>query len=268
MPAGVLAISSISGRIEIGVCASTHDLENADRYGFDYVEPPAASVAALGEADFEDFKARVLASRIRCRSFNSFIRSLKVVGDNVSGPDLQQYLDLCLERCRQLGGEIVVWGSASSRDVPDGFSRERARQQIIDFLRRAGDAARRRQLVIAIEPLRRQESNIINTGEEALRLVREVNHPHVRMIIDYYHLCEENEDPEIIRRAREEIVHFHFANPQGRRWPRSVSEDPGYARFFELVKAIQFRGGISIEGNGTFQQDARESLNFFRQELA
>lgn len=257
-----------TARVEIGVCAPPHDLEKADHYGFDYLEPPAAAIAAMSDVDFHAFKSRVLASRLRCPSFNSFIRTLRVVGEDVQQQALQPYLTLCLSRCRELGGEIMVWGSAGSRNVPDGFSRQRARKQIIDFLRLAGDAARSYRFVIAIEALRHQESNIINTSAEALRLVHEVSHPNVRMIVDYYHMRVENEDPEIIWRARREIVHFHFANPQGRRWPRSADEDPEYARFFELVKKIGFRGGISIEGNGSFEQDARASLNFFHQELS
>jgi D-psicose/D-tagatose/L-ribulose 3-epimerase len=257
-----------SAQVQIGVCAPPHELEKADRYGFDYLEPPAAAIAAMNDADFQAFKTRVLASRIRCPSFNSFIRTLHVVGDDVRQQELQAYLDLCLPRCRELGGEVIVWGSASSRNVPEGFPRERAWAQIKDFLHQAGDAARPHHCVIAIEPLRHQESNIINTGAEALRLVQEVNHPNVRMIIDYYHLRVENEDPQIIWRARREIVHFHFANPQGRRWPRSTAEDPEYGRFFELVKKIGFRGGISIEGNGSFEEDARASLAFFHQELS
>jgi D-psicose/D-tagatose/L-ribulose 3-epimerase len=257
-----------SARVQIGVCASPRDLEKADRYGFDYLEPPAAVIAAMNDADFQAFKTRVLASRLRCPSFNSFIRTLRVVGDDVRQRELQAYLDLCLPRCRELGGEVIVWGSAGSRNVPEGFSRDRAWTQVKDFLRLAGDAARPHDCVIAIEALRHQESNIINTSSEALRLVHEVNHPNVRMIVDYYHMRVENEDPEIIWRARREIVHFHFANPQGRRWPRSTTEDSEYGRFFQLVKKIGFRGGISIEGNGSFEEDARASLDFFHQELS
>lgn len=255
-------------QVQIGVCAPPRDLEKAQSYGFDYLEPAAAAVAAMSDADFQAFKSRVLASRLRCTSFNSFVRKQRVVGNDVNMDEVRSYLDLCLPRCRQLGGEIVVWGSAGSRNVPDGFPRERAWEQIKAFLHLAGDAARPHRLVIAIEPLRHQESNIINTGAEALRLVREVDHPNVRMIIDYYHMRVENEDPEIIWKARREIVHFHFANPQGRRWPKSPSEDPEYAKFFGLVKKIRFRGGISIEGNGGFEQDARASLEFFHLELA
>jgi sugar phosphate isomerase/epimerase len=221
----------------------------------------------MTEAEFNAFKSRVLASSLRCRSFNSFIRSLRVVGPGVSPPALEAYLDTCLPRCRELGGEIIVWGSASSRNVPDGYSRDRAWAEIVRFLRMAGDAARPNQLVIAIEPLSHPESNIINTAAEALRLVRDVNHSNVRMIVDYYHLRRENEDPDIISQARNEIVHFHFANPQGRRWPKSPLEDPEYLRFFQLLKDIGYHGGISIEGKGSLDQDAQASLDFFRKEL-
>jgi len=255
-------------QVQIGVCAPPRDLEKAQSYGFDYLEPPAAALAAMSAADFQAFKAQVFASRLRCTSFNSFIRKLRVVGADVNTSEMQSYLDLCLPRCREVGGEIVVWGSAGSRNVPDGFPRARAWEQIKTFLRLAGDAARPQGLVIAIEPLRHQESNIINTAAEALQLVDELHHPNVRMIVDYYHMRVENEDPGIIWKGRHEIVHFHFANPQGRRWPRSPSEDPEYGRFFEIVKKMRFRGGISIEGNGSFEQDARASLEFFHQELA
>ena len=162
----------------------------------------------------------------------------------------------------------MVWGSAGSRNVPAGFSRDRAGQQIQEFLHLAGDIARRNNLVIAIEPLRKQESNIINTAREALQLVREVNHSNVKMIVDYYHLRQENEDPGILRLAQKEIAHLHFANPAGRRWPHSASEDSVYARFFSLVKEIGYQGGLSIEGNGTFEDDAEASLRFFREMLA
>jgi len=257
-----------SSKVQVGVCAKSAELENAVHYGFDYLEPSVAEISEMDEAKFADFKARVLASPIRCECFNSFIRTLRVVGDKVDNEALHTYMESSLDRCRQLGGSIVVWGSSGSRNVPPGYSRTRAWQQIKDFLRRAGEVAKSKGIVIAIEPLRKKESNIINTGAEALRLVHETGHPNVKMIIDYYHLREENEDPEIVWKARKEIVHFHFANPQGRRWPRDTGEDPLYGRFFALIKRIHFRGGISIEGRGTFANDAVASMKFFRRELA
>ncbi len=255
-------------RVNFGVCANAATFPKVVHYGFDYIEPAAADIAAMSESAFSDFKQQVMASPIRCDCFNNFIRSLHVDGDNVNSDALRNYMELALTRCGELGGTIVVWGSSGSRNVPPGFSRDQAWKQIVGFLRLADDVARPNGIVIAIEPLRTQESNIINTGAEAQKLVHDVNRPNIRMIIDYYHMSVMKEDPEIIWQARKDIVHFHFANPSGRIWPKSPSEDPEYARFFAQVKKIKFRGGISIEGRGDIDADAAQSLDFFRRELA
>jgi D-psicose/D-tagatose/L-ribulose 3-epimerase len=268
--ASVLAAAPVVSKaeaVEIGVCAGTEDLGKAERWGFDYLEPAAAAIAALSATEFERVRQQVLASRLRCRSFNSLIRTMHVVGPEANLDAVSIYLNAALDRCRQLGARVVVWGSASSRNIPAGHSREQAWQEIKRFLQRAGDIAKSHELVIGIEPLRKQESNIINAGAEALRLVDEVKHPNVKMIIDYYHLRMENEDPDILVRAREHVVHLHFANPNGRRWPKSVDDDPEYGRFFQLVKQIGYTGGLSIEARGTFEEDGATSLAFLRSEL-
>ena len=263
-----LAAFQSNSKVRIGVC--TRDFAGASKYGFDYIEPSAADIAAMSEDDFRQFSSAVLASPIRCEAFNGLIRrpDLKVVGEQVPPDALREYLDGCLSRCRHLGASVVAWGSAGSRNVPHGFSRERAQQQIADFLRMAGDIGRRHDVIVAIEPLRHQESNILNTGAEALEMVRRVNHPNVRMIIDYYHLREENEDPRIVEVAHREIVHLHFANPHGRLWPHDLSEDDHYAEFFRYLKKTNFSGGISVEGKGSFENDGAASRAFFRQVLA
>jgi len=255
------------GRVEIGLCGSADNFEKAEKAGFDYYEPGAAAIAGMTDTAFASFRDRVLASRIRCRSLNSLIRAGHVDGPEANLDAISNYLDSTLDRCKALGAKVAVWGSASSRNVPDGFSRDEAWNQIRTFLKRAGEIAKAKQLVIAIEPLRKQESNILNTGAESLKMVHEVNHPNVKMIIDYYHLRIENEDPEIVRTAREHIVHMHFANPTGRKWPKSAEEDPVYARFFQILKEVRYDGGLSIEGSGSIDQDAAASMAFFKGQL-
>jgi len=266
--AAVLPLPAKVGQVDLGVCGQIADFEKAEQFGFDYFEPAVAALAALTEDAFADFAKRVSKSRLRCECFNSFIRTLTVTGPTVDNEALTKYMNGALDRCRALGATIVVWGSAGSRNVPEGFSRDKAWQQMVSFLRMAGPIAKARNIVIAIEPLRKQESNIINSGAEAFRLVKEVEHPNVKMIIDYYHLAEEKENPQILETAHDAIVHLHFANPAGRVWPKDPAEDPGYAPFFATVKKTGFRGGLSIEGKGTFEADAAASLAFFRKELA
>ena len=258
------------GNIEFGGCASAGHFDTAVRLGFDYFEMEVTEISQMDDVRFAAVKAQVLASSIRCRAFRSLIRKYQVVGENASAQQggVKAYLEHNLDRCRQLGGRVVVWGSSQSRNVPDGFSRDTAWRQIQEFLHLLGDIAARNNLMIGIEPLRKQECNIINTAAEAMKLAHEVNHPNIKIIVDFYHLREENEDPDIIRIAQEDIVHLHFANPAGRRWPRSATEDPQYHRFFSLVKEIGYQGGLSIEGNGTFEDDGAASLQFFKDMLA
>jgi sugar phosphate isomerase/epimerase len=258
------------GNIQFGGCASAGHFDTAVRLGFDYFEMEVTEISQMDDAQFAALKARVLASPIRCRAFRSLIRKYQVVGENAGAQegDVKAYLERNLDRCRQLGGRVVVWGSSQSRNVPDGFSRDAAWRQIQEFLHLLGDIAQRNNLMIGIEPLRKQECNVINTAAEAMRLAHEVNHPNVKIIVDFYHLRQENEDPDIIRVAQKDIVHLHFANPTGRRWPRNASEDSQYRRFFSLVKEIGYQGGLSIEGNGTFEEDGAASLQFFKDMLA
>lgn len=258
------------GNIEFGGCASADHFDTAVRLGFDYYEMEVTEISQMDDAKFAALKEHVLASPIRCRAFRSLVRKFQVVGETAAAQqrDVKAYLESNLDRCRQLGGRVVVWGSSQSRNVPAGFSRETAWQQIQDFLNVLGDIARLNNLTIGIEPLRKQECNIINTAAEALKLAREVNHPNIKIIVDFYHLRQENEDPDILRIAQKDIVHLHFANPMGRRWPRSAGEDPQYRRFFSLVKEIGYKGGLSLEGNGTFEEDGAASLQFFREMLA
>src|SRR5215831_11161185 len=126
---------SKTGPVKVGAC--TRDVAGAVKYGFDYIEPAAADIAAMSNEEFQRYSDQVLSSSIRCEAFNSFIRrpELKVVGNDVPTTALSDYVDSCLSRCRILGASIVVWGSAGSRQVPDSFSRERATQQIAEFLR-------------------------------------------------------------------------------------------------------------------------------------
>ena len=266
---GLATWAKVAG-IELGVCEKPAEFAKCEQLGYDYLEPSATQIAGMTDTAFTAFRDQVKASKIYCRSTNILLSgpALKVVGTDVNLDAVTKFLDSTFDRCKAIGGKVVVWGSSGSRKVPEGYSRDTAWDQIKTYLARAGEIAKAHGLVIGIEPLRKQESNIINTGAEELKLLTEVNHPNIKMIIDYYHLAIEKEDPEIVRTAKDHIVHMHFANPAGRRWPHSPEEDPGYAPFFKAVKDIKYQGGLSIEGTGTFDADGAASMAFFKTELA
>jgi sugar phosphate isomerase/epimerase len=152
-----------------------------------------------------------------------------------------------MSRLSKLGVQVLVFGSGGARRVPDGFSKDEAWKQLVDFSRRAAEEAKPAGITVTIEPLRQQETNIINTAAEGLKLVEAVNHPNFQLMIDFYHLASEHEDPAIVLTAKDRLRHLHVANPNGRVFPQKWDEFD-YAPFFANLKAIGYDKRISMEG--------------------
>jgi sugar phosphate isomerase/epimerase len=174
------------------------------------------------------------------------------------------YVTGVLGRLKQLGVKMVVLGSGGARRVPDGFSKEEATAQLVDFCRRIAPVARDNGITIVIEPLRKQESNIINTAREGLALVRAVDRPEIRLLVDYYHLTEEGESPDIIAEAGPLLAHTHIANPKGRVFPLQADESP-YAGFFSNLCKIGYQGRTSVEASTKdFATEAPQAVALLR----
>jgi D-psicose/D-tagatose/L-ribulose 3-epimerase len=86
--------------------------------------------------------------------------------------------------CAELGGSVLVHGSPKQRQVAPGETHAVARERLRDFLADAADVAARHGVVYCIEPLSTQETELVNTVAEAAALVREIDRPALRTMID------------------------------------------------------------------------------------
>jgi sugar phosphate isomerase/epimerase len=238
-------------KVQVGYCTGLKTAEAAKAAGFDYVEVSATEVAGLSDADFEAAVARLRQAGVPTPAANLFVpQAIKIVGPDANVEQQMAHVRKVMERLSKLGVEILVFGSGGARRVPDGFSKDEAFKQLVDFSRRAADQAKKYNITVTIEPLRRQETNIINTAAEGLDLVTAVNHPNFQLMIDFYHLASEHEDPAIVIKGRDHLRHLHMANPQGRVFPQRWQEYD-YAPFFAELKAIGYDKRISMEGSTT-----------------
>jgi len=191
-----------------------------------------------------------------------------VTGPDVNRDEQMAYVKKAFARLERIGTTIVVFGSGGARQVPEGFSKDEAFRQLTDFGRRIAPEAQARGITVAIEPLRHEESNIINSAAEGLALVEAVGHPNFQLMIDFYHLASEHEDPAIVLRAKEHIRHLHVANPQGRVFPARW-EEFDYAPFFANLRAIGYDKRISVEGSATdFAAQAPPAIALLRRAFA
>lgn len=232
--------------MRLGICAGIDQAPWLADAGCDFIELSVAG-DLMPDQDDDTWAPRRRAIEslpLPVEAFNSFVRSLRIVGPEPDTDALRAYVDTALARAAQVGGRVVVFGSAGARNVPDGFPRERALRQIADFLGVCADAAERTGVTVAIEPLCRAESNILNTVADGARMARQVGRAGVRNLADTYHMEREN-DPlsEIVAHA-DTIAHVHTADT-GREAPGTGSYD--HAALFRTLRQVGYDQRVSVE---------------------
>jgi D-psicose/D-tagatose/L-ribulose 3-epimerase len=265
-------------RLRYGVAAfgavnPLQSIETLAALGVDYVEPALAQTVALAPDALAAARARLSASHMRVETMNWFLpgTDIKLTGPQVNPAEIRAYVEKALALAESFGAKVIVFGSPGARTVPDGFPHDQAWSQLKDFLKTCGDVIQSHGygMVIGIEALRKPETNIVNSVAEALRLAREVNHPKIRIIVDFYHLTFENEDPAVILDAGDMIVHLQIADPRERTFPIDDANEPRYAAFFTNLRKIGYQGRISVEANSKdVEKDGRASLAFLKRMAA
>jgi D-psicose/D-tagatose/L-ribulose 3-epimerase len=260
--------SAAAPAIKVGRCGKISELAETKAAGFDYLELAVREVAKLSDAEFAQFQAKHKEVGLPTPVANLFLpNEMKVVGPGIDQGPVVEYARNAFDRVALLGVKIIVFGSGGARKVPDGFSHDEAFAQLVDFAKKIAPEAQHRGITMAVEPLRKQETNIINTAAEGLKWVKAVDHPNFQLMVDFYHLANEKEDPAIIVEARDHIRHFHIANPTGRVFPMDAAEYD-YAGFFAAIKKIDYHGGISVEASTkNFAQEGPRALAFLRSSL-
>lgn len=89
---------------------------------------------------------------------------------------------------------------------------------------------------------------------------------NVKLLIDFYHLSVENENPNIIIEAGDYLKHIHFVKVEGegRVFPKKLDED-NYRPFIDNLKKIDYKGRVSIEAySKDFYNDALLALKFLK----
>ncbi len=245
---------------QFGIVTSSENASAVRSAGFDFIEEFVRDFLRpdLPDEEWEQVRRSTEISAVRIPSGNSLLPAgLKVCGPAADPDRLADYLDLVFRRAQQVGMKTIVFGSGAARTVPDGFDREKARQQIMDFLGAAVNLAAPRGITLVVEPLNRSECNIINTVAEAMQYVLELNHPNLQCLVDSYHLWLEDEPLDNVRRAMPWIRHVHLADTQGRA-PCGKSGRHDYPAFFRVLKNAGYDGLIAVESPTFFKRDAIE----------
>jgi len=115
--------------------------------------------------------------------------------------------------------------------------------------KRAGDLAAEAKLTMIVEPLNslvNHKGFFLTTCTEGLKLIREVDNPHVRLLFDLYH--EQVQQGNVIRTLTEaapQAAVFHVADNPGRNDPGTG--EMNYPNIYKAIQKTGFAGYLTME---------------------
>ena len=151
-----------------------------------------------------------------------------------------------LEVARQLDAPMALVTAGSrlpDRPLPEQWA------SLVESCRRAGDLAAKASVTLVVEPVNgkvEQRGSFLQTAADGVRLVKEVDHQHVRLLYDLYHEQVQTGDAAVgIESALPYVKLFHIADAPGRRDPGT-----GSIRFdaiYQTIRKLGFEGHIAME---------------------
>ena len=180
-----------------------------------------------------------------------------------------QYLCDLVDFCADIGSKTIVVGSPKQRNVMEGVSPEQAWKWAGATFRDAVEQAGERNITICLEPLSSAETNFINTAEEAIRFMKEVNSPNFKIILDVKAMSSEDKPiPQIIRESWPHFTYFH-ANDPNLKGPGFGDVD--FVPIAGALREVGYKGTVSVE---VFKFDegpeviATKSIEYLKQAFA
>ncbi len=136
-----------------------------------------------------------------------------------------------------------------SGDEIAGRPRQEQYASMLEGARRAGELAAKAGVTLIVEPLNAKVNHkgfFLTTCTEGLKLVKEVDSPHVKLLFDLYH--EQVQAGNVIRTAVEAapcVAVYHVADNPGRHDPGTG--EMNYASIYKAIQKAGYAGYITME---------------------
>ncbi|MDH4189043.1 MAG: sugar phosphate isomerase/epimerase [Betaproteobacteria bacterium] len=153
-----------------------------------------------------------------------------------------------IDLCAALGGRYLVHGSPQQRRVEAGDTREAATARAQDCFAAIAGHAERSGVIYCIEPLAADMTPLINSLEEAARMVEAIGSNAVRSMLDCSAAgrSEKSALPELVGRWVPKNVIAHVqVNDRNRRGPGQGEQR--FAPLFAALKRHGYAGDIAVE---------------------
>jgi len=214
--------------------------------GFDLVEIPVEDPELINGALV---KEALLANGLEAIVCGAFGPTKDFTHDDTSiHENCFQYIEKCFQLCNQwetnfLGGPM--YAAVGKARLLSADQRKIEWNRAVTNLHKVCDIANNYGLSIALEPLNRFESDLINTADDVMRLIDDINHPNAKVLLDGFHMTiEETNLCEAIKRVGDKLIHVQVS--ENNRGIPGTGLTP-WADFKMALTEINYQGAMVIE---------------------
>ena len=226
--------------------ASTRLFPKFKRWGFESVE---IALEDLAHTDTAYLGAQLKKNGLVCGSVTPCLGPDK---DLRGTPDQQRagvdFMKRLIRWMDALGVPTlvgVVYSTVGRADAVAPREQRRQWRTVVRNLREVCRYAADHGRVIALEPVNRFETDFINTCDQGLRMIHDVDSPALKLHLDTFHMNIEEKDPAAaIRKAGRWLGHFHACGCD-RGTPGRDHID--WKSIAAALKAIGYQGDVVIE---------------------
>jgi D-psicose/D-tagatose/L-ribulose 3-epimerase len=138
-----------------------------------------------------------------------------------------------------------VYSSVGRADAVAPADYRRQWKTVVKHLHSLSKYAQERGRQICLEPLNRFETDFINTCDQALRMIKEVNSPALTLHLDTFHMnIEEKDLARAIKLAGNRLGHVHACGSDRGTPGNDHTNWPGIAA---ALRSVKYRGDVVIE---------------------
>ncbi|MGB3144021.1 MAG: sugar phosphate isomerase/epimerase [Maribacter sp.] len=171
----------------------------------------------------------------------------------------------CFELSKALEASFVagpLYAAVGKARLASDEQRKIEWHRSVTNLRKLAAIANEYQLEIALEPLNRFESDLINTADQVMRLIHDIDEECMKVALDGFHMTIEEQDIyEAIQTVGDKLIHVQVS--ENHRGIPGTGLTP-WTHFAKGVSAIDYKGTIVMESFTPENRQLAAAVNIWR----
>ena len=225
--------------------------------GFRFAELNFGQIALMSDAEINEYINKIKDMGFEIVAGNGFIPSTFNSGNGFFQPGFdigafKEYVAMAFEKTSCIKWSSIAFGSGAFRKLPDRYDVEKGCYTFAGIISDViVPRLEKYDAVLSIEELNSGETNFLNSCRQVMDVVKQVNHPRVGILCDYYHMSLAGETADDVKIFAKYITHLHIASPLNKRaiQVKDDGDNDNYADFFKALKMYGYdKKYLSVEG--------------------